>query len=193
MIIEEGPRNVGKTFLIDSIQNDRYYQMSFKLSFFNDYMKEYNKGYITDKIKSSKDMDFGYSIGKDLMLTKLFLQDLLSQSLIVDRGYVSTCVYSEILERVPYIQISNHRYNISKLIRDTKIKIIFIYGRNPEKRTKDEMDGLSYEKQLKTYKRYEMLLKQDGIYPIYFENKFDDQSVTDFKNLINSLLEDIYQ
>jgi hypothetical protein len=88
VIMIEGPRNVGKTFLIKSLGNKiPTYKFPFA-KYFNESFSKVN----TDEPNSIKEL-FYLTLGYDITILDLAKQGLLKEDLIVDRGILSNIIY----------------------------------------------------------------------------------------------------
>lgn len=162
MILIEGPRNVGKTFLLDHFS---YPVNKFKAF---DYMKT---------LRLNKFAEWGFSCGKDLMFN--MVAKYLPPDYILDRGFLSSIVYSILLERTTEKEANR----FLSLIDPTDMKIIYITGVNPSTRKKDALDYLDYGKQLVLYDKY-----IEKVPHISFTNNFDEESITRFNNLLEGII-----
>ena len=170
MIIIEGPRNVGKTYLLNKLEFP-YYKLS------------YHK--LMTMYSFSTDETVGFQYGKDYTLLQLNVSGFLPDNLIVDRSFISSIVYSRIFKRKNPGTLNKYFYDV--LMRYWhNIKLVFVYGENPvQDRVKDTMDDLLYKDQLETYEKYITRLSQRDV--TWFENKFDEKSVSEFMKIIHRL------
>ena len=166
-IIIEGPRNVGKTFLLEGIDHFKFDIIPFCKSF------------------SPEGRDLGYfSIGKDLMALQLCQK----YPTILDRGFLSSLVYGKIENRFSAREEERFIYNIQEILKD--VAIVFIHGVNPFSRgPKDLFDKRfeSYETQLSLYNYY--IKEYFSEITIPFENDFTLNSKEKFNLLIQELNE----
>lgn len=198
MIIIEGPRNVGKTYLLDKyLKANPNKFFTYKFPFFDLYKeleleKELNAGTY-----------FGY--GKDLDLLELAKSNLLPQNMLLDRGFVSNIIFAMIFrnakeeDMVKYIELIKENY------KTVQIDILYVepleQGRElnnvAKVRDKDitEVDSLNLSNaylsdQVYQFK-YKWVLDQLKMSPNirvhYIVNRFDESSVEEFNNLLNSL------
>jgi predicted AAA+ superfamily ATPase len=159
MIIIEGPRNVGKTFLLKAYSALKFNSIDF-LS------------------KHDEKVNWGFTCGKDLMLN--YLSKTLPNHLIFDRGFISTAVYGQLFNRASPGEIEEFLENF---VDNPHIKLLYIKGNNPNSRSKDIYDSLDYNKQLKLYDYYM------GLFPHQvFVNNFDSSSIYNFRRLMNEYL-----
>lgn len=168
----EGPRNVGKTFLLKQINKNNYHY--FKNSYAE--MKQiFNLG---------DTKTIGYQIGKDVTIMKMLEQEIIDNNklIIIDRGFISSCVYSDILGRISESYLINQIKYITNIAKDLW-KIIFVYGENPIQRgPKDFLDDMPYQIQFDTYLKYLQYIPKSNL--IEFENCFDQGSIERFKTLL---------
>lgn len=165
MVIIEGPRNVGKSFLLRGFPH-------FKFDLI-DFCKEFNP---------NPSNFFYFSIGKDLMS----LQAFKNQSILMDRGFLSSLVFGKLESRFNKTEEIEFINLIGTYLDE--IKIVLVYGKNPkERKNKDLFDTrfAVYESQLDTYDYY--VSNHFKSNTIYFENKFDLDSEYRFQSLIKEL------
>ena len=172
MIIVEGPRNTGKTFLIENTTQGRIvYKFPFA-PIFNYFEMDINVGR-------------GFAMGKDLQFLSIYTSKLLPRSIISDRGFFSTAVYGVLDKRITESQAIEYLDFISSHFDMRYIKIVFVSGRNPNseqvRAKKDGWEDLTYEKQFDMYIRLAKYIQVDII---YFENKFDQRSMDIFREII---------
>lgn len=156
MLLIEGPRNVGKTFLLKDYKVEKFSSLE----------------YIENK---SNDFSWGFTQGKDLMLK--YLIKFLPKNTIFDRGFLSTAVYAKLFNRASNNEIDKY---LESFIDIDEIKIVYIKGYNPNQRIKDSMDYLNYEDQEKIYDTYIRRFSH-----INFINNFNEKSVKEFKELLS--------
>lgn len=198
MIIIEGARNVGKTYLLDQYLKtfpNKFY--TYKFPFF-DYYKE---------LELDKELNAGtyFGYGKDLDLLALAKSNLLPQNLLLDRGFVSNIVFAMIFRKAKEAEMVKYLEMIKNRFSEVKIDIVYVEAdeagrtRNnvAEVREKDnqEVDLLNVTNSdifANTYSfKYswvlELLDKCPNIQIHGITNHFDEESVKEFNNLLNSL------
>ncbi len=168
--IVEGPRNTGKSYLINSLSNN-YKKHKLK------YIDFYNNFY------PNKEISWGFSCGKDLMFLSLVENNLID-NIILDRGFLSSVIYSILDKRINeeignyYIEYLKNQY---EKIFDN-FKIIFVSGKNQNGRIKDYWDDYyKYEDEIFLYKKYINLFNNKII--INFENEFSEKSIESFNKI----------
>ena len=177
MIIIEGARNVGKTFLLDSL-DDTYIKYKFS---FGDY---YRKFELNDKQKG-----IGFGIGKDLQIMKLHKEGFIPRELIMDRGFISCAIYS-VLEGRCSIEWAEayFKYVIDNFYDPDTMKILYVYGRNSSKRVrKDAWLNVSREDELELYEFFNSKIPTLKSY----ENEFNKHDKTMFSMEINTILAEV--
>ena len=177
LILVEGPRNVGKTFLLNSANAPTY-----KFPFAD----------IDSFTEKGEPFSGGLTIGKDLQLLHLYAAGHLSDGpIFVDRSIVSTIAYGCIFGRFSnnYAMKIIGYLKINKLLEN--VKLIHIIGENPRPRPlkdEDKFEELTYETQWGTFKNTVMLLLANcGMKCNTFVNRFDPSSVKQFAALIEEI------
>lgn len=198
MIYIEGPRNAGKTYLLERYLKEnpnKFY--TYKFPYYNLY----------ERLELNRELNAGtyFSYGKDLDLLSLAKMNLLPQNLILDRGFVSTIIFAMIFrqakeeEMIKYIELIKEKY------QQVKINILYV---EPNISNRDSL-GLSEDREKdstelpnlnllgepilnKTYTfKYEwvlgQLVNQPNISIHRFTNDFDEASVKSFNYLMNML------
>ncbi len=174
IIIIEGSRNVGKSFLIDSIKHHfGLYKVPFKPWF--DYVHEGNMNNNGDKSL------FYMPLGGEITTLDLYAKGILNKNLILDRFFLSNVVYGIQSGRIE----KDEAYKNARYILDNYsdvIKIIHIEA-DPKEDDRNK-DGWNIYDQGTSNDLYSSVYKDLNIQPIRFKNTFDKQSVLDFYNLI---------
>ncbi len=161
----EGPRNVGKSFLIQKVLEKK----NFKL------LK-------TEVIPIFSEIKNPYIlIGKELPILSM-LENHQFDSIILDRGFISTLAYGDFFQRYSSTEMDVlTRYINSK---NLNLTILLLSGENPNKeRNKDSFDFLDsrYEEQLKYFDKY--FDRITCCKKVKFTNNFDEDSVDRFLDL----------
>ena len=195
----EGPRNTGKTYMLDSMFHWLLGNVEMKHNFMR-YKFDFGGMFknITEHNLLPNDIgNFDWhvlSMGKDLALMDMLKKDVLKEKdYVFDRSFLSSAVYSTISNRITfecackYIELIVENY--SSVLQHSKM--IFVYGKNPKQRDgKDAWDVLDkeYDKQIDTYKAVikETQLKKH-IDIIELENTFN--GFTDTQNFYKILSE----
>jgi AAA+ ATPase superfamily predicted ATPase len=160
----EGPRKVGKTFLINSLLNKNPKFKVFKTEILEAF-SFFKNPYIF--------------FGKDLSLLSLIRSGNFD-NLLFDRGFISTLVYGEFFNRYTKEEVDYFIGYINDYLPN--LKIILIKGDNKKERKKDSFDFLdnSYSEQLDLFKKY--LDKIDCSFEI-IDNQFDKKTEENFIKL----------
>ena len=178
----EGPRNSGKTFLSEYISGSFHIpRFQFKFAnFFSD---------LNLKSENSREAH-AFSLGKEFMLMQL-AKDVPQQSFIHDRGILTVLVWGLLEGRITEDEARNQIEIVKKYSLLDEITIVYIKGQNPDKsdRIKDQWDHIDGDpRERDTYEKVISMFQEAGLHKIWiFENKFDDQSVSN----IGSMFEDI--
>ena len=198
MIYIEGPRNAGKTYLLERYLKEnpnKFY--TYKFPYFSLY----------EDLDLNKELNAGtyFSYGKDLDLLSLAKMNLLPENLILDRGFVSTIIFAMIFRKAKEEEMTKYIELIKEKYQQVKMNILYV---EPNVSNRDAL-GLSEDREKdnnelptlnlvgdsildSTYQfKYkwvlEQLLNQPNINIHRFTNNFDEESVTSFNYLVNSL------
>jgi hypothetical protein len=198
MIIIEGARNVGKTYLLEQyLKNFPNKYFTYKFPFF-DFYKE---------LELDQELNAGtyFGYGKDLDLLTLAKSNLLPANLLLDRGFVSNAVFAMIFRKAKEADMVKYIEIIKEHFSDVPIDIVYVeadeYSRTQnniaEVREKDasEVDALNVTNSdiySNTYTfKYNWVLglldKCPNIHIHKITNHFNEESVKEFSNLLNSL------
>jgi hypothetical protein len=176
LLIIEGPRRAGKTYLIAQQKTLPIFKFDFNTNFS-----------YWDFDKNSKDIHW-FGLGKEIMLHELNLSGFLPK-MIVDRGILTNSVWGVFQKRITEEQAKKDLVNFHKrgLFKDTKI--LLIEGQWKGKRTKDIWDEDDYrgEEENALFLSFSELLLDLGVEVQSFHNNFDLESVISFKMKINNL------
>lgn len=174
LIILEGPQGVGKSFLLNSLP-DTY--------------KKYK--FLFTKHSSSLDISegefiFGMNVGKDLTVLEMF--NLCKETIVIDRGFLSTSVWNNLLDRVSKEYINKFINYIKELITNKDIHIVFIYGKNDYyiRNKNDGYNNVSYELQVDLFQKYMNQLEGNIV---FFKNEFNENSVVAFRKMMEVINE----
>lgn len=197
MIFIEGPRNAGKTFLLDK------YLKAFPNRFFV-YKFPYFDLY--EKLELKKDINAGnyFSFGKDLDLLSLAKANLLPENLLLDRGFVSSIVFAIMFRKTKPEEMTHYIELIKQDYKEVKIDILYVEpeteirnkkGLDFRVKDKTELPSLNLTNNAITDHSFEFnynwVLQQLSYTPNitihYFKNNFDDNSIEEFNSLLNSL------
>lgn len=198
MIYIEGPRNAGKTYLLEKYLKEnpnKFY--TYKFPYYDLY----------EKLDLSKELNAGnyFSFGKDLDLLSLAKMNLLPENLILDRGFISTIIFAMIFRGAKEEQMINYIELIKDRYKDVKIDILYVI---PNLKNRDNL-GLSDNREKDNIElpnlnllgenilenvylfKYnwvlEQLLNRPNIAIHRFTNNFDEESINDFSHIMNLL------
>ena len=177
----EGPRNSGKTFLSKIIS------ASFGIPRFQfDFSGSFKMLNLDSKSREAH----SFAMGKELMLMQL-TKDLnkAMPRFIHDRGILSVLTWGILENRISKSQaLSQLDYVINSGLLD-QIQVIYISGKNPQKRvmTKDDWDFA--EMSTRESDIYDSLLSKFPQKNLsIFHNSFDPESIENIKNLFSENL-----
>lgn len=187
IIMIEGARNVGKTYLINSLENAQTYKFPFS--------KYFNESY-TDGLPDSAKMNcngeeslFYLTIGYDITILDLAKKGLLKTDLIVDRGILSDIIFAIQAGRIDYYNAIK-AWNWLYTEYEDVFKIYYITtDLNTDNRNKDAWNIYDQKETMDLYNNFIEIGNRDFRYDIHvFKNNFDDVSVTKFRNDIDLIL-----
>lgn len=183
LVIVEGARNVGKTFLTGLLDGSHWQYYKYPFAGYFKAMLE-NKSF--DDSTEAREV-FHFSTGFDITLLSMFGQGLLGNNpLIADRGFLSNIV----------LGIQQHR--ISEREGDLYLEylasqgylcyVTVMYLTAPTKgddRNKDQWEFLDSDEMNRLYMRYMKLAKElePSLRIVRFDNQFDDESAKKFKTM----------
>jgi hypothetical protein len=173
LIIVEGSRKSGKSYLISQQDDFPVFKFDFNSNFSVwDFEKQ------TEKIH-------WFGLGKEVMLHELHSLGFLEE-MIVDRGILTNSVWGVFQGRISRDQAEQDLINFHKRGLFKNIRIILIEGEWSEKRSKDiwDEDDLRTEEERSLFRSFSLLLKDLGVDVRTFTNNFDLDSVERFKKEI---------
>ena len=176
LIIVEGARKSGKTYLIE--QQDSLPVFKF----------DFNGNFSTwDFSKSSSDVHW-FGLGKEVMLHELDSSGFLPK-VIIDRGILTNSVWGVFQRRVTAEQAKKDLINFNKRGFFKNTKIVLIEGEYQQKRRKDiwDQDDIRREEETTLFSSFSDLLLDLGVEVHVFPNNFDLDSVIRFKTKISKL------
>jgi AAA+ ATPase superfamily predicted ATPase len=174
----EGSRNVGKTFLMNQLQNIDKYKYPFSGYFNESFVGDFKELSVSD-INLKSEIHY-YSLAADTALLDLFQYDYFKNDLVADRGFISSLVHGVHSKRITYKQALNEgKYIVNKYKEFYKI-ILITANINEDNRDKDMW---TIYNQKETNELYKKLLNDLNIGYIEFENTFDIESVQMFNHL----------
>lgn len=184
VIIFEGCRNSGKTFLSKQISEDLYIPR-FQFDFV-----EYFIGLNLESKESGSAHSF--SMGKDLMLMQLNRDGFIQEDIIIDRGFLTVLSWGLLEKRIDPPTAREHLGLLNSGGLTSGIHIIYIEGDNPDQsdRNKDMWDDV--EKTNSEKFSYEFMLHQitnnhPDIKVTRFRNEFNEQSIHDLAKIIKNV------
>jgi len=198
MIYIEGPRNAGKTYLLDKYLKENPNKFfTYKFPYYDLY----------EKLDLEKELNAGtyFSFGKDLDLLSLAKMNLLPNNIILDRGFISTIIFAMIFRGAKEEQMTRYIELIKEKYQGIKIDIVYVV---PNTNKRDSL-GLSEGREKDTNElpslnlvgepildstytfKYnwviEQLLNQPNIAIHKFINNFDEESINSFNYMLNML------
>ena len=173
LIIVEGPRKSGKSYLISQQKDLPVFKFDFNSNFS-----------LWDFGKRSQDVHW-FGLGKEVMLHELNASGFLD-TMIVDRGILTNSVWGVFQGRVTRSQAEKDLINFHKRGLFNNVKIIVIEGEWQEKRSKDiwDSDDSRSAEERDLFTSFSLLLRDLGVDVRSFNNNFDIESVVRFKNEI---------
>jgi|SRR3990172_93833 len=185
LIIVEGCKNVGKSYLIDKLKGNGFHVYKWP---FQEYFKKFIAQNEEDTGKNSQST-FHFTASFDLTLLSLNREGILPFApLLVDRSFLSNIVLGVLQNRIT--EFEGKKY-IDWLVQQKyleNIRIIYVDKVNKEQgRTekKDNWEFLDYSAQSELFTKFlDYLHKEHGIGYGRFVNKFDNESVGDFAKFV---------
>ena len=179
IILIEGPRNTGKTFLLDLLDKG-----IFKFPF-SDWFNSL-------KISDQSEELHSFALAKEIMLHQLNRDGYLQDKVFVDRGIITTWVWGLMQGRITRERISEEMDEFIKNGLFNDVKIILFEGKNLNKRReeKDFWDNSKYQEESDLYLEIirEITRKVDTTLSLYpFSNDFDKKSGERFIAMINKI------
>jgi len=173
LIILEGSRNSGKTYLAQKQDTLPVFKFDFNSNFST-----------WDFGKQSEDIHW-FGLGKEVMLHELEQSGYLPK-LLVDRGILTNSVWGVFQGRVTKTQAEQDLINFHKRGLFKNVRIIVVEGESGRSRTKDiwDNDDSRAEEERALFRSFSLLLKDLGVDIRSFTNNFDLESVVRFKNEI---------
>lgn len=198
MIIVEGARNTGKTYLINETCGMFMNIKNFKFPFF-----EYYKSL---DITSNNTASNYLTIGRDLTLIEAINQDVMNNDFIMDRGFISSVVFSKLFrdeKEENLVAFINAIKN--KITEKSKVDIIYIEA-DEEARDKNNIP-VNRDKdhtELRELVKNHILLPNNYVYWYNWTleqlngnefinihrmvNTFDIKSETQFLNIVGNII-----
>lgn len=196
MIFIEGPRNTGKTYLLEHYLRDFPNSfMTHKFPFF--------EFYSALNLSSNSSEANAFSFGKDLALFALAKDNLLPHNLLLDRGFISSIVFSKIFRKEKEERLVEYANLIIESFKDVDIDIVYVtpdeVGRKRANvsaiRSKDETEIKSLTNEIILPLTYNIWYKWTlalfancpNVRIHHFINRFDEASIEEFNSLLNSI------
>jgi hypothetical protein len=176
LIIVEGPRKSGKSYLVETQKELPVFKFDFNSNFST-----------WDFGKQSEEIHW-FGLGKEVMLHELNRGGFIPR-IIVDRGILTNSVWGVFQGRVTIKQAQTDLINFNKrgLFKDTSI--ILVNGHWNEKRSKDiwDQDDSRVDEERMLFDRFSLVLRDLGVDVRVFNNNFDLESVVRFKQEIRKI------
>lgn len=177
IIIVEGVRNCGKSFLINKIK-DSY--LTYKYPF-TDW---FNFVYDNDMSNNINKEIFYLIFGQDTCLFDMYQKGLISNQLVLDRGFLSNVVFGIQSKRISIEEaIKNLKWQLEKW--PDLFKIVYVSSEYIEDLRDKDIWSIYNSKETDTI--YRMLFKELNIEPIEFFNKMNKESEIEFFNTLKKL------
>lgn len=176
MIVFEGCRNTGKTFLSELVS------MSLDIPRFQyDFIGVYKSFEIIDHDPVSQ---HDFSVGKETMIMQLNKENLLPANMIHDRGFLTVLSWGISQKRISKEEAINQLLYLKESGLLKRIKVIYIEGKNPSTSTRvkdiwDETERNNLEKEAYDFiiEKLEEICLDVTDFSIYrFKNNFDEHS-----------------
>lgn len=176
LIIVEGPRKSGKSYLIENQKELPVFKFDFNSNFT-----------AWDFGKQSEQIHW-FGLGKEVMLHELNNSGFLPK-MLVDRGILTNSVWGVFQGRVTIKQAEADLVNFSRRGLFNNVSIVLVRGEWQEKRTKDiwDQDDKRGEEERSLFDRFSLVLRGLGVNVKVFDNKFDLESVVRFKQEIRNI------
>jgi len=175
LIIVEGPRKSGKSYLISKQSDFPVFKFDFNSNFS---LWEFGK--------QSEEIHW-FGLGKEVMLHELNSSGFLEE-MIVDRGILTNSVWGVFQGRITKAQAEKDLINFNKRGLFKNTRIILIKGQWKENRVKDiwDQDDARSGEERSLFYEFSLLLKSLGVDVRIFNNNFDLESVVRFKQEIRT-------
>ena len=173
LIIVEGSRKSGKSYLISKQSDFPVFKFDFNSNFS-----------VWDFGKQSEEIHW-FGLGKEVMLHELNSAGFLEE-MIIDRGILTNSVWGVFQGRVTKKQAEQDLINFHKRGLFKNVRIVLVEGEWDQKRTKDvwDSDDSRIDEERSLFRSFSLLLRDLGVDVRTFTNNFDLESVVRFKNEI---------
>lgn len=180
LTVVEGPRNSGKTYLLENTK------------ILDNSLPVYKFPFV--RFIESGDMQEGptthaFGLSKEVMLHDLIHKGHIDRTILMDRGIISHWVWSLLNCRQDKMTIINEIVSFKLSGYLEFCNFVFVTGESPfERGSKDRYDEMTYQTELEAYEWvFAQIQRLAGPVPIKFENKYDDATLKSFRNLMFSL------
>ena len=174
LLIVEGPRKSGKSYLIAKQDKLPVFKFNFNGNFTH-----------WDFDKHGTDIHW-FGLGKEIMLHELDLGGYLPE-LLIDRGILTNTVWAVFQKRLSIEQAKEDLIKFHKRGLFKNTKILLIDGEFLEERKKDiwDEDDTRRTEEYDLFQLFSSLLRDLGVSVDVFHNNFDSESVTRFNDVIS--------
>jgi hypothetical protein len=182
----EGSRNCGKTYLISQL--DHNIHKIYKLPFINFYNKCYTKHLSTENkmsLNNNKEL-FYFTVGYDVTILDLLKTNIIDTNIITDRGMLSNLVFGIQSKRITI----NTAYDVYSWLNEQYkdyMEIVYIKGINNNSDESRNKDTWKIYNKNETDDLYNELIEKLNIPILNINNNFDNQSIINFKFLIDKI------
>jgi len=173
IILIEGARNSGKTFLVDKLENASKYKFPFPYWF--------------DELNLQNDSRecHNFGLSKEILFHELNRDGFLKH-VCLDRGIFTVLVWGVMEERISLDEALNQLKLFINEGLFRNVKVIYVTGINPTKRgVKDFWSDENYENEAKLYEFFFSALSKDPMGKNFeinrVHNNFDLESIERFK------------
>lgn len=183
VIMVEGARNVGKTFLLNKIKQ-KVYKFPFNDYIINSYAKESHEVPF-NQMNEYPPIHY-FSLGTDIAVLELDKQNMFKDNVITDRNFLSSLVFGIQSKRITYQQALIEGKYIVDNYKKFKIILVFKDNETSDDRDKDRYNIYKYSA---TVQLYNDLINDIGLqdYVVFFNNTFDEDAIIQFNSLINNI------
>ncbi len=187
LIFVDGNRNVGKTFLIDSLKNITKYKFPFATYFNESYlpiMQGYDDELTMLDVNSDREL-FYLTLGYDITILDLFKKGIIKQNMIVDRGILSDIVFALQSNRISMEEAIGAWNWLNKEYSEYFEIVNIIAETKQDNRDKDAWTIYNAETTKKLTNDFLIL---SGMKTYTFVNNFNEESVDKFIKVIHEKL-----
>lgn len=177
LLIVEGPRKSGKTYLVNN-QN--------KLPVFK---FDFNKNFSKWNLSKNSENTHWMGLGKEIMLHELYHSSMLThKNLLIDRGILTNSVWGVFQNRISEEQSKKDLRNFKDLGFFKDVTFIVIEGTWEQERKKDiwDEDDSRIDEERYLFKSFSLFLQDIGVDIVFFPNEFNESSLKRFNLLLNN-------